>query len=223
MFATLREQTIHTWRDFVEHEFVYKLGDGSLPRDAFLHYLKQDYVYLVHYARAWALAVTKSDRIDEMRTAAATVHALIDEEMQLHIKTCAEEGISEAELTATLEEPENLAYTRFVLDAGHKGDLLDLLTALAPCVFGYGEIGARLAHETNGPPVGHPYKDWIDTYAGGEYQSVCIGVGEMMESVAERLIGGNFEASPRWPDLRKTFETASQLESGFWSMGLRTA
>lgn len=33
-----------------------------------------------------------------------------------------------------------LAYTRYVLDTGNRGDLLDLHVALAPCLVGYGEI-----------------------------------------------------------------------------------
>ena len=41
-------------------DFVEQLGDGSLPRKSFLHYLVQDYVFLVHFSRAWALAVVKS-------------------------------------------------------------------------------------------------------------------------------------------------------------------
>ena len=52
------------------------------------------------------------------------------------------------------------------LDAGHSGDFLDLMAALAPCVLGYGEIGARLADAAGDTP----YADWIATYAGAEYQ-----------------------------------------------------
>ena len=223
VLESLRTQASGTWRTYVEHEFVRKLGDGTLPRAAFLHYLKQDYVFLVHFARAWALAVLKSDRINEMRTAAATVHALIDEEMRLHIRTCTAEGIGEATLAATVEEPENLAYTRFVIDAGVKGDLLDLLVALSPCVFGYGEIGGRLSVETDGPTSEHPYREWIETYAGPEYQAVCADVGALLEDVAKRLVGSEPTTSPRWPDLLSTFESASRLEAAFWSMGLRGA
>ena len=223
VFESLRTQACATWKTYVEHEFVRKLSDGTLPRAAFLHYLKQDYVFLIHFARAWALAVLKSDRINEMRIAAATVHSLIDEEMRLHIRTCAAEGIEEATLSATVEEPENLAYTRFVIDAGVKGDLLDLLVALSPCVFGYGEIGHRLSVETDGPNADHPYREWIETYAGPEYQAVCGDVGLLLEDVVKRLIGMEPMTSPRWSDLLSAFESASQLEADFWGMGLRGA
>ncbi len=222
LFESLRSQASDTWFAYVEHEFVRRLGEGTLPRQVFLHYLKQDYIFLIHFARAWALAVFKSDRIEEMRTCTGTVHALIDEEMRLHIQTCAAEGIDEAALAVTVEEPENLAYTRFVVDTGMKGDLLDLLVALSPCVFGYGEIGRCLVAKIGESAVDHPYKDWIDTYAGAEYQSVCVDVGELLENVANRLISSEPIASPRWPELLRIFKTATRLEVGFWDMGLRS-
>jgi thiaminase/transcriptional activator TenA len=211
------------WQRYVDHDFVRQVSDGRLPRAAFIHYLKQDYIFLIHFARAWALAVFKSDRIQEMRTAAATVHALIDHEMRLHIQTCASAGIPETMLADTKEEKENLTYTRFVIDAGMKGDLLDLLVALSPCVFGYGEIGKRLAIETSGPAPDHPYKEWIDSYASYEYQAVCNDVGTLLENVAQRLIGPEPMASPRWPELLGTFDRASRLEADFWAMALRGA
>lgn len=217
-FAALRAACAEDWRGYVDHPFVRGLGDGSLPRGAYLAYLKQDYLFLVHFARAWALVVVKSGRIDEMRAAAATVSALIDAEMRLHIETCAAEGLSEAELAATTEAPETLAYTRFVMDSGLSGDVLDLLAALIPCVFGYGEIGARLARTHAADTA---YAGWIATYAGAEYQQVCRDVAALFEAVLARRIGRSPTASPRWPDLVEAFGTASRLEADFWSMGLR--
>jgi thiaminase (transcriptional activator TenA) len=167
------------------------------------------------------MAVFKSDRLSEMRIAAGTVFALIDQEMKLHVAFCAKNGISEVELAATQEEVETLAYTRFVIDAGVRGDLLDLLVALAPCVLGYGEIGTTLAAQTAGATANHPYADWIATYAGDDYQNVCQEKEALLQSVFARLIGGQPEYAQRWPDLLKTFDTAGRLEAGFWSMGLR--
>ncbi|MFW2588118.1 thiaminase II [Sagittula sp. SSi028] len=217
VFAQWRAAAGPDWAAYTGHDFVIGLGDGSLPRSAFLHYLKQDYVFLVHFSRAWALAVTKAETLEEMRACAATVHALIDEEMRLHIETCAALGISEAELFATQEAPANLAYTRYVLDAGHSGDFLDLMAALAPCVLGYGEIGARLA------PSGGPYADWIATYAGAAYQQTCAEVGGLIDRAVARRLGNAPQDSPRWARLCARFGVATRLEVGFWDMGLSGA
>src|SRR3546814_16326279 len=111
--------------------------------------------------------------------------------MQLHVKTCAVAGISEKTLRAAEEEIENLAYTRFVLDAGLSGDFLDLLAALAPCVLGYGEIGAWLGDAaTDGA-----YAEWIDAYAASDYQALCLSVGQLIDRAAGARLGVTPEAS----------------------------
>lgn len=215
-FALMRDHAGEAWGDYTRHAFVEGLKDGSLPRDAFLHYLRQDYVFLIHFSRAWALAVVKSETHAEMMTAVGTVNALVVEEMQLHIRICEEAGIPQEQLFATKERAENLAYTRFVLEAGYSGDLLDLLAALAPCVMGYGEIGARLSAEAHADT----YADWIGTYAGEDYQNACKAVGEMLEAALIRRLGEDYQASPRWERLCNTFRTATELEVEFWQMGL---
>ncbi|MEM6985526.1 MAG: TenA family protein [Pseudomonadota bacterium] len=215
-FATWRANA-PSWPAYTEHAFVRGLTDGSLPREAFLHYLKQDYVFLLHFARAWALAVAKSDTLDEMNIAAGTVNALVNEEMQLHVGICREAGIDETALAATVEREENLAYTRYVLEAGYSGDLLDLLAALAPCVFGYGEIGRTAARNRSADT----YSDWIDTYAGDDYQGLCRSVGQLIDMALARRLGEAFSTLPRFAQLGARFETATRLEVGFWDMGLQ--
>lgn len=214
-FARWRADCPGPWADYTRHAFVEGLRDGSLPRAAFLTYLRQDYLFLMHFARAWSLAVVKAGSLAEMQAASATVHALLHGEMALHVGICAAEGISRADLEATEEAPENLAYTRYVLEAGYSGDFLDLLAALAPCVLGYGEIGARLLRDAGDTP----YRDWIGTYGGAEYQQLCRDTGALIDrAVADRL-GPTPQTLPRWQALSARFTAATRLEAAFWSLG----
>ncbi|WP_118133599.1 TenA family protein [Oceanicella sp. SM1341] len=217
-FAAWRAAAGADWERYVRHAFVAGLGNGALPRPAFLHYLAQDYVFLFHFARAWALAAAKAEHLDEMRLAARTLDALANDETRLHVELCAAEGIDAAALLATPEAPETLAYTRYVLEAGWSGDLLDLLATLAPCVLGYGEIGVRLAREA---APGTPYRPWIDTYAGEAYQQTCREVGALTDAAIARRLGPGATALPRWQALSARFTTATRLEGAFWDMGLR--
>lgn len=217
-FPLWRAAAGDAWRDYTRHAFVEGIGDGSLPRDAYLRYLVQDYVFLVHFSRAWALAVTKAETLEEMRACAATVHALLNEEVRLHVQACADAGISESDLFGAEEAPQNIAYTRYVLDAGHSGDFLDLMAALAPCVLGYGEIGARLATEAGQTP----YADWIATYSSADYQRTCREVGTLIDAAVVHRLGKEPESSPRWSRLCARFATATRLEIDFWGMGLST-
>ncbi|WP_282606292.1 thiaminase II [Pelagibius sp. Alg239-R121] len=220
VFAALKSENRADWEAYVDHEFVRRLGDGTLPEACFRHYLVQDYLFLIHFSRAYALAVYKSDNLDDMRKAAATMEALLNEEMQLHLRYCEQWGLNEADMARVDEASENLAYTRFVLDAGLSGDLLDLLTALAPCVAGYGEIGLRLGARSSEDLSGNPYRDWIETYAGDGYQSVVEASLQQLDQVATVRAGDDIRQSGRWKSLSKTFGAATRLEVGFWNMGM---
>ena len=60
MIEQLIQQAQPYWKQYVEHEFVQQLAKGTLPKACFQHYLKQDYIYLFHYSRAFALGVFKA-------------------------------------------------------------------------------------------------------------------------------------------------------------------
>lgn len=154
LFARLRASAIETWMCYVDHPFVRRLADGSLEEGAFRHYLIQDYLFLINFARAYALAAYKAEDLDEMRQATATLSALIDQEMALHVEYCAGWGISRSELEHMPEAMATTAYTRFVIDTGLRGDSLELAVALAPCVVGYAEIAQHILARSRHPARG---------------------------------------------------------------------
>ena len=214
LFERLRESCAAEWRAYCRHRFVAGLADGSLPESAFRHYLVQDYLFLIQFARAYALAAYKADRVEDMRAAASALSGILDTEMGLHVGYCAEWGLSEAEMAAAPEALETVAYTRFALDCGQAGDLLDLLVVLAPCVVGYGEIGRRLGADPATKREGNRYATWIETYAAEDYQAVADGARAQLDRLGER-----FGAEARFPRLRALFAQATRLEIAFWDMG----
>ncbi|WP_368744553.1 thiaminase II [Desertibaculum subflavum] len=215
LFDRLRDAAAYDWRAYTEHRFVRELAAGTLLEACFRHYLKQDYLFLIHFARAYALAVYKGDDLDDMRGAAAALHGILNVEMKLHVEFCAGWGLSEAQMAAEPEARATMAYTRFVLERGMAGDVLDLQVALAPCVIGYGEIAKALAADPRTRRAGNPYEPWIAMYAGAEYQQVAEGAkGQIARLGARRL------TEARWPKLVETFAQACRLEAGFWQMGI---
>lgn len=199
------------WDGYVFHPFVTELGQGTLPQASFRHYLIQDYLFLRHFVRAYALAALKADTLEDMRGAVATMDALLNHEMPLHINYCAGWGLSAAEIEAQPEAPATIAYTRYVMDTGLAGDILDLKVALIPCVVGYGVIGAHL--KQNGA-ASNPYQPWIDTYSGEDYQAVALNAIAQLDRLAG-LRGGDV----RFQKLCDIFAAACRLEQQFWAMG----
>lgn len=215
LFERLKAASSDDWRAYVEHPFVAGLQDGSLPEAAFRHYLVQDYLFLIHFSRAWALAVYKADNLADMRAATEALNGILNVEMQLHVDYCRGFGIGPEEMEAAPEDTATMAYTRYVLEAGLQGDVLDLHVALAPCVIGYGEIGARLAADPSTRREGNPYLSWIEMYSGDEYGEVMAGAKAHLDVLGEaRLTDVRFES------LSRTFNQATRLEAAFWQMGL---
>ncbi len=218
IFNLLKNKVNNFWYEYTNHKFVREVSLGSLKKELFINYLIQDYIFLIHFSRAWALLIVKAESMNEMRTAANTVNALINEEIKLHIETCRNEGIDENELFRAEEGIGNLSYTRFVLEAGYTGTFLDLLVSLSPCIFGYGEIGKRLIQETS---KNNKYNNWISVYSGKEYQGLCIVIGKMLDEAVYNRLGKNFKKHIQWSNLENKFLTATKLEINFWEMSLK--
>ena len=215
LFARLRAASGEDWRRYTQHDFVRQLARGALPEASFRRYLGQDYLFLIHFARAYALAIYKSASLAEMREALAAVKTILDDEMGLHIRYCASWGLTESQMEALPEAPATLAYTRYVLETGMAGDLLDLRVALAPCVIGYGEIGWALANDPATRRDGNPYREWIETYGGESYQRVAAEAVVSLDRLWGTRAGG-----ARLDPLTRIFRDATRLETDFWQMGL---
>jgi len=214
LFERLKADAAPQWSDYTRHVFVRQLGDGSLPLDCFKHYLVQDYLFLIQFARAYALGVYKSPDVADMRQSLEGVKAILDVELDLHVELCGSWGMPREAIETAPEDTPTMAYTRFVLDAGMSGDLLDLQVALAPCIVGYAEIGTALQadgadHERN------PYRRWIREYADDAYQELARGFSAWLDRTAEQVL-----TEHRYPRVLSLFEKACRLECDFWQMGL---
>ena len=77
-FERLKTEASAEWRAYTEHPFTNGLADGSLAEAAFRHYLVQDYLFLIEFARAYGLSVYKSPKLADMREAAAGLSAILD-------------------------------------------------------------------------------------------------------------------------------------------------
>jgi thiaminase/transcriptional activator TenA len=215
LFGRLRRDAGAAWDDYVGHDFVRALGRGTLPEAAFRHFLIQDYLFLIHFARAHALAGFKATQLADIRAAAAAVSTIVDVEMPLHVAYCAGWGLSEEQMAGAPEAIETMAYTRFVLERGLAGDLLDLQVALAPCLVGYGESGERLLADPATRRDGNPYGEWIAAYTSEGYRGAvrdAVALLGLASHLARRhAIRGSSPPSSRRRDWRR--------RSGTWAGG----
>src|SRR6266436_7000688 len=215
LFQRLRTASGAIWPAYTRHDFVLRLARGDLPEAAFRRYLVQDYLFLLHFARAWGLAIYKSENLAEMRRAQSLVAATLDVEIGLHIEFCRGWGLSEAAMASEPEALETIAYTRFVLDRGLAGDRLDLEVVLAPCIVGYAEIAAERMADPETVLDQNRYREWLEMYAGPEYQALAREAEAALDDQFARRGGDG-----RFASLAANFSLAARLEAEFWQMGL---
>ena len=102
IFDRLKAAATADWKSYVDHDFVRQLGAGMLPQEAFRTYLVQDYLFLIQFARAYALATYKCRALADMRAAQAGLAAVLSE-MDLHVRLCGRWGLSPPQIEAAPE------------------------------------------------------------------------------------------------------------------------
>jgi thiaminase (transcriptional activator TenA) len=207
----LRAGAADVWEAQHAHPFVRGIGDGTLPIDRFAHYMRQDYLFLVEYARMLALGAARAPDLATMRRFADLAQAILGEEMELHRAFARDLGISEAQLEAEPPAPTTQAYTDFLVRTAAVGELADLAAALLPCMWGYAEVGQRLA--AAGAPPDERYARWIATYAAPEFDELAAWCRGLVDRLAANA---GEEGRAR---MARAFLTCSRYELAFWEMG----
>jgi thiaminase/transcriptional activator TenA len=205
----LRRAADAIWEAQHAHPFVRGIGDGSLPEERFRFYVRQDYLFLVEYGRLLSLGAARAPRLDWMRRFAGLSHSVLETEMELHRQLASRWGIANAELEAERAAPATRAYCDFLLRTAALGDFGELVAALLPCMWGYSEIGERLA-AAGAPPEHDGYREWIELYASPEFGELAAWCRGLADEVGA---GAGLELRER---MHRAFLASSELELGFW-------
>ena len=206
----LRSHHEEMWdRAHRDHPFVTGIGDGSLSLDRFRYYMRQDYLFLIDYCRAVAMAAAKSSDLESMGRWARLLDETLNSEMALHRSFSAEFGISEAELEATVPSPTTLGYTGHLLKVAREGSIEEIGAAMLPCQWGYDAIGRGLEANLTAP-AGSLHSRWVEGYCAPEYREVT----EWLKGFVDRLAAGADEGLRE--RMSEVFGESTRQEFLFW-------
>ena len=195
------------YAEILEHPFLRRLADGTLPEECFRHYVLQDALYLRDYARALTIAGVRSPNEDDFLMFNEHATGAISVERSLHEEFLAGFGLPEDVVDKTPKTPTTLAYTSYLLRTASLGDYHELLGAIVPCYWIYAEVGAELVERGSPNPR---YARWIETYGGEEFAAVVEAVLELTDRVCEGLNASQRAAAT------EAFVTTSRYEWMFW-------
>jgi thiaminase/transcriptional activator TenA len=199
--SALRAAAAPVWDASLAHPFVRGLGDGTLDEAAFRYYIRQDYRFLIDYGRLLSLGAARAPRVAWMRRFAGLASSVLETEMSLHREFASRWGVSVAELESERAAPATAAYADYLLRVASLGDFGELCAAVAPCMWGYAEIGTSLSASA----TSDRYAEWIDMYASAEFGELAAWSRSLLDEV-----DGDVSR------MTAAFVTSSEHELAFW-------
>jgi thiaminase/transcriptional activator TenA len=136
-----------------------------------------------------------------MRKFAGLALSVLETEMSLHREFASRWGVSVEALESEPVAPATAAYADFLLRVASVGDFAELCAAVAPCMWGYAEIGVALSASA----TSDRYAEWIDMYASAEFEALAAWSRELLDEVDGDV--GRMTAA---------FVTSSEHELRFW-------
>ena len=158
-------------------KFVQGIKKGDLPKAKFQEYLVQDYFFLESFARAYGLAVSKSRNKKIIKTLSVLLSG-VSEELILH-ETYAKEW--DIDLTINLIGPATKKYTDFLEEVSLNLSLIEIMSAMTPCMRLYSWLGKKLLNMISD----NPYKEWILTYSDESFDNLAKSLENLIDEYDE--------------------------------------
>lgn len=209
----LKQSARPIWGAIYAHPFLDELRAGTLPMDRFTYFILQDYLYLLDFAQVLCLGGAKSPDLKTLEI--FTRHALIIVEVErtFHASFGKSLGLSQKQLDATPKGPVTEAYTRHLQAVARGGSLAEIVAAVLPCYWIYGEVGKRLyKNRLKSPKI---YREWIETYASEDYWKPVREQIRLMNALGASATGAEKKL------MRCHFLLSSRYEFLFWDQAYR--
>ncbi|HBG57976.1 MAG TPA: thiaminase II [Porphyromonadaceae bacterium] len=195
------------YNEIIASPFIKELMQGTLPREKFIFYIRQDTLYLSDYRKVLAAIAS---RFDHSCYAEAFLHfagGTMTVERNLHRLF-----VNELKLKPDDEiepSPTCLLYTSYLLRQISSASLETMLGAVLPCFWIYKKVGDHIL--VNQTTQNNPYQSWIDTYGGEKFEKSNALAISICDEVAEKC------TTEQQIAMTKAFVTCSKLEWMFWN------
>lgn len=187
----------------VHHPFNQELMNGTLDRERFLFYMKQDVYYLVRFARALAFIAGRIDSVDLS---------------QMFLQFALDTFMAERELGTLFLSPEYhlnhiepspacVGYTQHLLMTAATASVEEAIASVLSCCWIYREIGRYMSMRVFD---NHPYALWITMCSGKEFSEKTDAIIALVDQMAS-------QSSPEMAArMKRAFELCSLFERDFW-------
>jgi thiaminase/transcriptional activator TenA len=211
--ALLRRRGDKIWRAVHGHAFLRELHAGTLSRERFAYFILQDYLYLLDFAQVLCLGGAKSPDLETLEIFARHARGAVEVERSFHADFGRTLGLAPAQLDKTEKAPVTQAYIDRLQAVARSGQLGELVAAVLPCYWIYGEVGKNLfAGRPRAPKI---YRQWIELYASEEFWRPVREQIRLLDALGAQA---NAEERRR---MSEHFLLSSRYEYMFWEQAYR--
>ncbi|MCM1022088.1 MAG: TenA family protein [Muribaculum sp.] len=186
----------------LQQPFIKQLAQGSLERDKFLFYLRQDALYIDNYAKVLAHIASRLTNRSHVASFVKFAQDGIDVEKAMH-----ESFLAGVRPDKTDISPSCMLYTS-VLSAQANAPVEVEAAAVLPCFWVYQKVGQTIV--SNSTPH-NPYKMWIDTYADPMFEQSTLKAIAICDELADAAGEATSQA------MTEIFKLCTKMEWLFWN------
>jgi thiaminase (transcriptional activator TenA) len=211
--SQLRTRGERIWRAIESHAFLRELHSGTLSMNRFTYFILQDYVYLLDFAQVLCQAGAKAPDLETLELFARHALGAVEVERSFHTSFGKSLGLSAKQLDAVPKGPITQAYIGHLQSVARSGTLGEIVAAVLPCYWIYGEVGRSLYR--NRPRKPKIYRQWIETYASDAFWQPVREQIQLMNRLGAEAKGGEKRR------MTAHFLLSSRYEFMFWEQAYR--
>jgi thiaminase/transcriptional activator TenA len=211
--AKLKRRGEQIWAAIDGHAFLHELQAGTLPMHRFTYFILQDYVYLLDFAQVLCQGGAKSPDLATLELFARHALGAVEVERSFHASFGKTLGLSGKQLDAVPKGPITQAYIGHLQSVARSGTLGELVAAVLPCYWIYGEVGRRMYR--NRPRRPKIYRQWIETYASEGFWKPVREQIQLMDRLGAAASGSERKR------MTAHFMLSSRYEFMFWDQAYR--
>jgi thiaminase/transcriptional activator TenA len=206
--AQLKRRSERIWRAVETHAFLRELHAGTLPMNRFTYFILQDYVYLLDFAQVLCQGGARSPDLETLELFCRHALGAVEVERSFHASFGKTLGLSRKQLDAVPKGPVTQGYIGHLQSVARGGSLGELVGAVLPCYWIYGEVGRRLYR--NRPRKPKIYREWIETYASESFWKPVREQIQLMDKLGAAASAGERKR------MADHFVLSSRYEYMFW-------
>ena len=212
--AKLRSDADFLFEAIYHHPFVQDIAHERLAREAMIHYVQQDVMYLNTYARVYGLGIAKAQTREQMKMFHDLIRVVLTGELVPHYNLCRVANVQYEDMKKPVPvAPTAHHYMRHMLTSAYTGQLPDIIAAVLPCFWTYVDFGRRLAKEMDiASHPEHAFYDWISFYASDEMLSGLKQLTDLLDALTENASAEDLA------NIQSIFNDGCRMEYRFFEM-----